>query len=98
MSFEGATVHTFAPMVGSSFRVKWEVTETVVDLNLVSATKSRPDSAGERPFSLTFEGPSQYPFEQQILNLEHSSGVSVEIFLVPISDNGTLRQYQAVFN
>lgn len=98
MSLETATVGAFAPMVGGCFRVKRQNGETVVDLNLVSATKSRSDSAGERPFSLTFEGPSQFPFEQQMLNLEHSSGVTVEIFLVPFSDNGTVRRYQAVFN
>jgi hypothetical protein len=30
--------------------------------------------------------------------LEHSSGVAVEIFLVPVADDGTVRRYQAVFN
>jgi len=95
MSLENVTVEAFEPMVGEAFRVMRDDGEPAVFLKLVSATKY---GSSERPFSLVFEGSSEFPYPQQILRLEQPSGVLIELFLVPLSDNATLRRYEAVFN
>lgn len=88
-------METFGPMVGDGFRVVVEHPELIINLKLVAATKNQP---ANRPFSLIFEGPSAFPLNQQITTLKRDNGQIIEIFLVPISDDSTIRRYEAVFN
>jgi hypothetical protein len=73
------------------------VDETVVELELV-AVRPGFESQGYAPFSLEFTGAGQAPLPQATYTLVHEVLGTHDIFLVPISREGTHTRYEAVFN
>lgn len=90
----------FQPLVGQFFDVPGEEEgEVFVQLRLCEVEKFGAGHAGRaEPFSLFFEGPSSLALDQGSYLLSNQTLGEEPIFLVPISDNGTVRQYQAIFN
>ena len=88
------------PLVGEQFAVPSDIDgEPFVLLNLCSAESSGKGHSGRaEPFSLIFEGPSSSPLSQGSYRLSNANLSDQDIFVVPISDDGTNRQYQAIFN
>lgn len=88
------------PLVGQMFDVPSNEEGIVyTQLTLISVdripggTEMRPE-----PFSLIFEGPSSNSLEQASFLLSNATLGEHPIFIVPLSDNGTVRQYQAIFS
>jgi hypothetical protein len=88
------------PLVGQLFDVPADAEgEVYVQLTLISASAyGQGNEFRAVPFSLLFDGPSSHPLEQGSYPVRHETLGEQAIFLVPISDNGTVRQYQAIFN
>jgi len=66
-----------------------------LELDQVSAVHSYPR---QEVFSLVFKGPGDRLLAQQIYRLEHAQLGPVDIFLVPIQNDGAAAYYEAVFN
>lgn len=49
-------------------------------------------------FSLLFNGPANPPLAQRMYGFAHERLGSFDLFIVPVSAAGELRQYEAVFN
>jgi hypothetical protein len=95
------TLENFAACVDEAFDVAMEENGApVTQLMLVSAKELGPpsDANGRIPFSLTFEGTSQVPLEQGIHWLKRSNLGELGIFIVPISEKGNIRSYEAIFS
>lgn len=89
----------FEPLVGSGFTL-WLDDATSLPARLVEA---RPGSGqvpgGRQPFSLTFEAPAEPALPQSIYRLQHPLlDDALDLFLVPIWQQPTGLQYQAVFS
>lgn len=60
------------------------------------------DSTGEGTrvysFSLVFRGPSGKPLEQGMFRVTHPSIEPMDLFVVPVGEEGGERIYQAVFS
>lgn len=95
------TLETFAPHLGSEFRVPDGGTEDSVVLHLTAIDPGlrQPDAPRVQPFSLVFTGPPRPHLGQGIHRLEHDELGGLDIFLVPIGYDatGSIR-YEAVFN
>ena len=95
LRLETATAADFAPHIETVFLLCAEAVD--IPLTLIDAAARGRDNEHERPFSLLFTGPAQPPLPQRIYALSHPSLGVHDIFLVPISDNGQQRVYEAVF-
>ena len=95
----------FEPHIDTTFRVvaTWPPTENVaadeagaLDIPIVLKKVQTHDFAGPfDQFSLLFDGPSGQPFDQGSFVVTHDE-VQVEcLFLVPRSDDGQRRRYEA---
>jgi hypothetical protein len=90
----------FSPLVGDAFaldagehgRLQLELVEVKPGPWPAGPTASRA------PFSLTFRGPAEPVFAQQMLRLQHAGLGELAIFVVPLGrdDDGTT--YEAVFS
>lgn len=73
--------------------------EPPVQVNLISATnvgQGHPERA--EPFSLLFEGPTEFALEQGIHEFECGPLGVLGIFIVPVGLTPKGRLYEAVFN
>jgi len=92
-------VETFEPLVGSSFWVEFP-TGGKVELRLTRAAKVMESEAARlarHPFSLYFVGPKSHMLRQQIYHMTHPDLEPMDIFLVPVGEDATIYQYEAVF-
>lgn len=95
----GVTADAFSRFVGEALSVAVDETgEEIVELALDEVQPSRFGVPGGRvPFSLFLSGPSEVPLSQDTYWVSVSELGKIPIFLVPVADDGTSRQYQAVF-
>lgn len=77
-----------------------------VELKLVEVAALASGSKGDEsqrslrqdPFTLVFSGPRDMPLEQGTFHVEHDQIGRFDLFLVPIGEDQSNRQYEAVFN
>jgi hypothetical protein len=97
------TVDSFAPSLGEMFLLRPDGAHHSVELQLTRAETHDPeassaDESGNRsPFTLEFRGPAQPILQQQIYRIEHSRLGPLEIFIVPVGNDGSGTRYEAVF-
>ena len=98
-------LETFAPLVGSKFRVYTEAAG-FIELELVEATEFRGHGSKPAPgtglmqesFSVIFGGPDNRLLPQGMYAFEHEGLGRFELFIVPVGRKPGVFQYQAVFN
>jgi hypothetical protein len=95
-----AEIATFSPYVGQLFDVFGSDTDNAVcAFTLASLTPLGNGMPGNRePFSLIFEGPDSVKLPQGTYQLRNQMIGELPIFIVPISERGGTRRYQAIFN
>lgn len=91
-------VETFAPHVGSSFRIVPDE-GGALEVELVEAADfGTPVPAGGRvPFRLLFHGPRGPVLPQRIYRFEHPVLEPCDLFIVPIGPAGDRMRYEAIF-
>ena len=102
---EHLTAERFAELVQTPFQVSGEP-GLVVNLELAAITVTRPDTRDDlspggpmsEGFSLLFNGPANPPLAQRMYGFAHERLGSFDLFIVPVSAAGELRQYEAVLN
>jgi len=88
----------FAPHVGTTFTVAGDAPIDLVLADATEAQLSEPQGRGVRPqFSLYFRGPRAPLLPQRIYALDHSELGRLELFLVPIGQDGDATTYEAAF-
>ena len=80
----------------STFHLRLNGSETL-ELQLVEVSESRKTRLQEM-FSVVFRGRSGGVLPQKIYRLEHEKMGQLDLFLVPISQEGQEVCYEAVFN
>ena len=93
------TIETYEPHVGSSFWVEFP-NGAKVELRLVRAAKVMESEAAQlprHPFSLYFLGPKSFLLKQHVYHVTHEKLEPIDIFVVPIGEQGDAYQYEAVF-
>lgn len=100
VSLDAIASATFAELVGSNFSVQRKE-GTALKLQLAAMT-GRPSGQSAPPgyenFSLIFDGPNDPVLTQGTFRFEHERIGCFELFIVPISAERNLRQYEAVFS
>jgi hypothetical protein len=89
------TQTTFAPHVGSSFRV--QVGDRALELTLAEVSDVRLSPRVE-VFSLEFDGPAATPLPQAEYQFDHPVIGEFALFIVPVGCDGDVLHYEAVFN
>jgi uncharacterized protein DUF6916 len=89
------TQATFAPHVGSPFRV--HVGDSELELTLVEVSDVRVSPRVEA-FSLEFRGPAASPLPQAEYQFDHPVIGELALFIVPVGRDGDALEYEAVFN
>ena len=95
MHADELTQATFAPHVGSAFRV--HVGDGALELTLAAVSDVRLSPRAE-VFSLEFHGPASAPLPQAEYRFDHPVVGEFALFIVPVGREEDLLQYQAVFN
>jgi hypothetical protein len=96
------SVDDFTPAVGQRFVADLDGTGSL-DLELVKAATfeagaaARDESGTRSPFNVQFRGPAEPILPQRIYRLENDHVGTLEIFLVPIGNDGSATSYEAVF-
>lgn len=96
---ESLTIDSFTPHVGTSFWAEFP-NGGKVELRLLRAAKVMESEAAHlprHPFSLYFLGPKSHLLRQHIYSLTHPSFEALDIFLVPVGEEGEGYLYEAVF-
>ena len=98
---ETFTAETFAPHLGTAFRI-YVAGVPELDVELVTVTPHQspgsPEAQGRRaPFSLLFRGPPTPVLPQRIYSLAHAQLGTFDLFLVPIGPDEQGMRYEAVF-
>jgi hypothetical protein len=95
---ETFTTATFEPHVGTTFLVHGATAEPLT-LTLTHLTRGRPGNslATREAFSLFFRGPRDTYLQQSMYLFEHEALGTFEIFIVPVGQDATGYQYEAVF-
>lgn len=92
------TEKEFSKHVNTKFRI---ATEDPIDIELIEVkgylSKENEQSGMER-FSLFFKGPENQFLPQQSYKLEHEGMGAFDLFLVPIGQDASGFNYEAVFN
>jgi hypothetical protein len=92
---EELTQTTFAPHVGSLFRVL--VGDGAVELTLADVSEVRSSPRAES-FSLEFHGPAAAALPQAEYRIEHPVIGEFSLFIVPVGQERDVLQYEAIFN
>ena len=96
------TVDDFKPVVGERFALDLDGTGSL-DLELAAARTYDADApavdeSGTRsPFLVQFRGPGDLILPQRIYRVDNETVGTLEIFLVPIGNDGSATTYEAVF-
>ncbi len=96
---ESLTIDSFTPHVGTSFWAEFP-NGSKVELRLLRAARVMESEAARlprHPFSLFFLGPKSHLLRQHIYRLTHPSFEALDIFLVPVGEEGEGYLYEAVF-
>jgi hypothetical protein len=92
------TLANFIPLLNSRFRVSVDAAK-LVEIELIEATRGNSASSAQYEFfSLLFHGPAQPILSQRIYRLEHDELGGFDLFMVPVGQNSSGIQYQAIFN
>jgi hypothetical protein len=97
--FVALTADTFAPHVGTSFRI--EGGHHVLSLNKVERLEKQPGHAdlAFQPFVLIFSGPPGDVLAEGMHRIAGEGEATFDLYLIPIHTPERERQdYQAVFN
>jgi hypothetical protein len=86
----------FAAHLNTKFDV-YLTDEAPVEAELVEVTIPKKYGKTES-FAILFIAPPGTPLTQQICKVEHPKLGSIELFLVPVGQNETGTQFEAVFN
>jgi len=99
--FAQLTLAACRTLIGEEFRRPHDAGPDVV-LRLIAAESVRrdptADTAGDRPFSLLFNGPLDPVLTQGMHDLEHPEHPLRGLFLVPVSRDDEGCQYEAIFS
>jgi Domain of unknown function (DUF6916) len=95
MRLDELTRADFDAHVGDAFAVA--ASPEPIELVLDSATTIADRPGGRDPFSLVFRGPAEPLLAQAIYHLEHSALGPLEIFVVPLGQDGGGTRYEAIF-
>lgn len=90
---------TYEPHVGEGFRLEF-TDHPAVELTLVDAAPGpwqRPEG-GKTAFRLEFSGPAHPLLGQGTYRMQHPVLGFVDLFLVPLAQDGTSTTYEAVVN
>ena len=93
------TEKEFSKHVGTKFHTR--LGDREVDLTLAEVKSYMPTAAEQgkmERFSVFFDGPADSFLPQQSLEMHHEAMGDFDIFLVPISNEGNVLRYEAVFN
>jgi uncharacterized protein DUF6916 len=96
---ESLTVDSFTPHVGTSFWAMFP-NGSKVELRLLRAARVMESEAARlvrHPFSLFFLGPKSRFLRQNTYSITHESLDAMEIFIVPVGEEGDGYLYEAVF-
>lgn len=88
--------HVFAGLLNTKFRVVLD-TPDLVELELVEVSDNKISERQEE-FSIMLAGARDQFLGQGIRSLQHEHMGTVDLFLVPIKQDESGFQYQAVFN
>lgn len=97
---ERLTEASFTKQLHTVFRVKISAPRPV-ELTLVEVkghASGANEQSGMERFSLYFNGPGDLQLPQRTYELEHEQFGSLDIFLVPITQDEQGFRYEAVFN
>jgi hypothetical protein len=99
LMLDQVTLDTFKPHLNTTFRLVPEGQEPV-EVKLVEAEAMTTGKKAPNPYSfqLLFVGPLTPRLGQGIYRIEHGEIDPLDIFLVPIGEDGSGRQYEAIFN
>jgi hypothetical protein len=98
MPDEILTVELFNDKVGQTFALD-EADAPAIPLTLIEAKALRNYANAKRePFSLLFTSQGDFVLPQRIYGLRHDVLGPLSIFLVPLSHEGGITTYQAIFN
>ena len=91
-----ATAEDFRPLIGEVFTVD---TQEPAELTLVEVESTpQADGTAREPFALLFKGANQLTLPQGIYGLAHAATGTLEIFLVPVEQDGQNIVFEAVFS
>jgi hypothetical protein len=96
-AMEALTLETFTPHLNTVFRSQSDAGAVELLLEEAMGHDAGDQPAPRASFSLTFRGPVQPVYPQQIFHLEHAALGALDIFLVPVGAGETGVIYQAVF-
>ena len=94
---ERMTREVFEPHLNTTFRLLYGGPEPL-ELKLVEITGGEGAFENSYSFSLVFRGGRHFTLQQHIFTLEHDHLGTLDIFLVPISNDPEGFLYEAVFN
>ena len=98
MPDELLTIEQFNDKVGHAF-VLDEAEAPAIPLTLTEAKALRNYANAKRePFSLLFTSQGDFVLPQRMYALRHDALGPLSIFLVPLSHEGGITTYQAIFN
>lgn len=96
---ESVTVETFAPHVGSTFRIVPSAGPAIeAELAEARVLGTLAPAAPRQPFSVIFSGPLTPILPQRIYRVEHPVVAPMDVFLVPIGPDGGRMRYEAIFS
>ncbi len=96
MGLEDLTAQSFEPHVGEIFTPAGAPEGFVLRLEAVE--QGPAPGSGRAPFSLFFRGPAEVLMTQGTQSLSHETFGSLDIFMVPVSQDATGVLYEAVFS
>ena len=98
------TMERFAAQLHTPFRVQLGVSNAI-ELELIQVAEVRPtsravslDTSRQESFSVIFRGPRETPLGQDTYHIEHSEMGKFDLFIVPGSEGGDGKHYEAAFN
>ena len=98
MPDELLTIELFDDKIGQAFALD-EAGAPAIPLTLTEAKALRNYTNAKRtPFSLMFTSKGDFILPQRIYALRHEVLGPLTIFLVPLSHDGDISTYQAIFN
>ena len=98
MPDELLTIELFNDKVGQTFALD-EADAPAIPLTLTEAKPLRNYANAKRePFSLLFTSQGDFVLPQRMYGLRHEVLGPLSIFLVPLSHQGGVTTYQAIFN
>ena len=86
----------FEPLINQAFSLELDGAGPMTLVEVKS--KARPGATNRAPFSLLFSSDDAGTLPQQVYQLHHDALGTLEIFLVPVQQQGGKTLYEAIFN